>query len=279
LTFTSDGTGEMAALLIDLMAVNDAVVEGVEDYTVSIANAATTTGIAVGIDTANSSVTTEIQDTIDAVGTALDKATFSLTGATSVDEANTTDYTITIDAILQAGENASVEVTLTNVDTTSGDVTPLNSAVNAAVAAYNGSGQPGSAAWNGTALTFTSDGTGPMGNLVVQIEAITDGFLEGPEDYTLSIANATSTSSAEVCVDAAMDRVTTTIATVATTALWSIGVDNADDEGATVSYTVSLSESFGAGESAAVDLALNDVDTNSSDYANFVAAVNTAAHR
>ena len=224
----------------------------------------------------NNSVDTEIQDTIDAVGTSLDKASFSLTGATSVDESQTTDYTITIDATLQAGEDASVDIVLTNDDTTATDITAINDAVIAAVATYNNSGQPGSVAWNGTTLTFTSDGTGPMGNLTVQIEAINDGFLEGPEDYTLAITNPTSTTGAEICVDAAMSSVTTTIQPDATAAVWSIGVDNAGDEGATVQYTVSLSESLGAGQSATIDIGVNDNDTNSSDYADFVAATNAA---
>ena len=275
LTFTSDGTGQMAPLVIDLMAVNDAIVEGVEQYNVSISGAASTTGIAVNIDAANNSVDTEIQDTIDAVGTSLDKASWSIVGATSVNEASTTDYTITIDATLQAGEVSLVELSLTNIDTTAGDVTALNTAVTAAVATYNASGQPGSLTWDGTTLSFTSDGTGPMGDLIVQITANADGFLEGPEDYSISLANATSTTGACVAIDV-NDTVTTTINPDATAAEWSIGVDNADDEGATVQYEVELTESFGAGNSAAVDLALNDVDTNSTDYGNFVAAVNDA---
>ena len=276
LTFTSDGTGEMAPLVIDLLAINDAIVEGVEQYNVSITSATSTTGLAVTIDPLNNSVDTDIQDTIDAVGTALDKASFSIAGAASVGESSTTDYTVTIDATLQAAELAAVDIALTNVDTTAGDVTAINAAVNAAVATYNASGQPGSVMWDGTTLTFTSDGTGPMGDLIIQIEAIADGFLEGPEDYSLSLVNASSSTGAEICVDPALASVITTIDLDATAAIFSIGVDNADDEGATVQYTVALSEPLGAGDSAAVDLGLTDVDTNSSDYGNFVAAVNAA---
>ena len=171
LTFTSDGTGVMNPFQISLMAVNDAIVEGVEDYTVSIANPGSTTGAAVGIDVANDTVTTQIHDTIDAAGTAFDKATWSIAGATSVNESQTTDYTITIDATLQAAEIATVDLSFAAIDTTAGDVTAFNTAVTNAVATYNGSGQPGSLAWDGTTLTFTSDGTGPMGNLIVQIVA------------------------------------------------------------------------------------------------------------
>ena len=275
LTFTSDGTGQMAPLVIDLMAVNDAIVEGVEQYNVSISGAVSSTGIAVNIDAANNSVDTEIQDTIDAVGTSLDKATFSIAGATSVSEAGTTDYTVTIDATLQAGEVATVDLLLTNIDTTAGDITALNDAVNAAVATYNASGQPGSLSFDGTTLSFASDGTGPMGDLIVQITANADGFLEGAEDYSIGLANATSTTGAFVAIDI-NDTVTTTIQPDATAAEWSIGIDNAGDEGATVQYLVELTESLGAGDSAAIDLALNDVDTNSADYGDFIVAVNDA---
>lgn len=274
LTFTSDGTGQMAPLVIDLMAVNDVIVEGVEQYNVSISNSATTTGITVNIDTVNNSVDTEIQDTIDAVGTSLDKASWSIAGATSVNEASTTNYTITIDATLQSGEIAEVDLSLTHIETTAGDVTALNAAVTAAVATYNSSG-PGTLSWDGTTLSFVSDGTGPMGNLIVQIVATADGFLEGPEDYSISLVNPNSTTGS--CIGlAANDSVTTTINPDTTAAEWSIAVDNSDDEGATVQYDVELTQSFGAGDSAEVDLALNDVDTNSTDYGNFLTAVNNA---
>ena len=268
LTFTSDGTGQMAPLTIDLMAVNDSIVEGTELYNVSIFDPTSTTGAAVNISTMLLTRLIRSSET-------LDKApTWSIAGATSVSEAGTTDYTITIDATLQADEVATVDLSLTNIDTTAGDITALNTAVTAAVATYNASGQPGSLTFDGTTLAFTSDGTGPMGDLIVQITATADGFLEGAEDYSIGLANAASTTGS--CVLIGNDIVTTTINPDPTAAEWSIGVDNADDEGATVQYEIELTESFGAGNSAAVDLALNDVDTNSSDYGDFVAAVNDA---
>ncbi|WP_075082765.1 Calx-beta domain-containing protein [Mariniblastus fucicola] len=275
LTFTSDGTGAMAELSIDLLAVNDSVVEGVEDYSISIANESSSTGAAIVIDASDQLVTTEIQDTIDAVGTSLDKATWSISGAASVDESQTTNYTISIDATLQSGETALVEMSLTHLDTIAADITEFDSAVASAVTAYNASGQPGSVAWDGTTLTFTSDGTGPMGDLIVQIDANADGFLEGAEDYSIQLSNASSTTDACVATDPA-DTVTTTINPDATSAEWSIGVDNSGDEGGMVSYTIALTESFGAGDTAAVELTVADGDTNPTDYANFVDAVNDA---
>ena len=275
LTFTSDGTGQMAPLVISVAAANDAVVEGVETYSVSLAAANSTTGIDVDIDMAQQTVATDIQDTIDAVGTSLDKANWSISGAASVSESLATSYTITMDAALQAGENALIEISLTHIDTTPGDVGDLNAAVTAAVAVYNASGQPGSLAWDGSSLTFTSDGSGPMGDLVVSIQANDDGFLESAEDYTISLANPTSTTGGCIGIDV-NDSVTTTIDPAATAAEWSIGIDNVGDEGGFVQYTVSLSEAFGAGESASVDLSVNDIDTTASDYASLATAINAA---
>ena len=59
-------------------------------------------------------------------------------------------------------------------------------------------------------------------------------------------------------------------------ATWTIAGDATVGEGASASYTVSLSGSFGNGEAASVDLAVSDVDTTSSDYADFTAAVTAA---
>ena len=176
---------------------------------------------------------------------------------------------------MQAGETATVDVALNAIDTTASDVTAINAAVISAVSVYNASGQPGSLAWDGTTLIFTSDGTGPMGDLVVQIVATADGFLEGPEDYSIQLSNAGSTTGSCLAIDP-VDTVTTTINPDATSAQWSIGVDNSSNEGGSVQYTIGLTESFGAGDSASVDLTLNDVDTNASDYADFVVAVNSA---
>ena len=58
--------------------------------------------------------------------------------------------------------------------------------------------------------------------------------------------------------------------------LWTITGDTSVAETGTAQYVVSLNGQFGANETAVVDLALSDVDTDSSDYQNFIAAVNTA---
>ena len=47
-------------------------------------------------------------------------------------------------------------------------------------------------------------------------------------------------------------------------------------EGGTASYTIGLSGTLQTGETATINLALNDLSTDSADYAAFEAAVNAA---
>ena len=51
---------------------------------------------------------------------------------------------------------------------------------------------------------------------------------------------------------------------------------DAVDEGNTAQYTVALSGTLQAGEMATINLSLNDVSTDSADYAAFAAAVTNA---
>ena len=95
-----------------------------------------------------------------------EKATWSITGPASVIDGNAATYIVALDNPLRSGETASVEIGLANIDTTSADYGPLNTAVTAAVAAYSG---PGTLAWDGTTLTFTSDGTGVMAPLSIVV--------------------------------------------------------------------------------------------------------------
>ena len=99
-------------------------------------------------------------------------------------------------------------------------------------------------------------------------------MIEGDEDFTVSISNPASTTGANVALGGSVS-VTTTIADN-DTATWSISGDAAVTEGAIAQYTVALTGTLQAGETATVDLGLSDVDTASSDYANFVAAVDAA---
>ena len=153
LTFTSDGS-PMDDLCIELRAIDDAIVEGAEDYNVSIANPGTTTGS----DTQTSGATVVTTTIIDN-----DLATWSITGNTTVGEGADAKYTVNLAGNLQAGETATVELFRGNGSAILADNGSFVAAVNTAIANYAG---PGTLAFDGTTLTFTSDGS-PMGDLCI----------------------------------------------------------------------------------------------------------------
>ena len=260
LTFTSDGN-PMDDLCIELTATDDALVEGSEDYTVSIANPGTTTGTAIAVG-GSTTVTTTITDN--------DTATFSLSGDAVVAEGADAKYVLALAGTLQAGETATIDLSIGDVSTNSTDYANFVAAVNTAITNYAG---PGSLTFNGTTLTFTSDGN-PMDDLCIELTATDDALTEGSEDYFVSIANPGTTTGSAVAVGGSTT-VTTTI-TDNDTAIFSLIGDATVGEGADAKYVLSLSGTLQAGETATIDLSLGDVDTNSADYASFVAAVNTA---
>ena len=160
---------------------------------------------------------------------------------------------------LQAGETASIELAIGNTDTTSADYANFVTAVNDAVAAYTGQG---SLAFNGTTLTFTSDGN-PMGDLCIELNALDDTTVEGSEDLTVSIANPSSTTGSDIATGG-----TTTVTTTITDndiATFSITGDATVGEGADAKYVVALAGTLQAGETASIELAIGNTDTTSTD--------------
>ena len=113
-----------------------------------------------------------------------------------------------------------------------------------------------------------------MADIVIDLTAIDDVLIEGDEDYTIAISNPGSTTGGDI--QTAGTTVVTTTITDDDIAAWSITGDTTVNEGATAQYTIALAGTLQAGETATIELGLTDVDTNSSDYANFVAAVNAA---
>jgi flavin-binding protein dodecin len=257
LTYTADGN-PMADLVIDLAAVDDTLVESDEDYVVSISNPASTTGssIVVGPST---SVTTTISDN--------DSATWSISGATNVTEGSPAQYTVSLAGELQAGETSTIDLGLANVDTTSADYANFVSSVQAAIVGRS------DVTFDGTTLTYTGNGS-PMVPLTFSVDAIDDSVVEASEDFKISISNPGSTTGASSLVGGSVE-VTTTIDDN-DDAAWSISGSASVGEGAFAQYTVALSGTLQAGESATIDLGLQNLDTNSNDYANFIAAVNAA---
>ena len=281
-TFTADADGDvMTPLEIDLSLLDDALIEGPEDFTIDLANAASSTGADVSVDAAAASVTTTINDTQGPGGVADGPAEFSITGPSAGDEGSDASYQVALAGALGAGENASVDISLTDVDTTSADYGDFLAAVQDAVDAYAG---PGDVTLVGNTVTFTADADGDvMTPLDIDLSLLDDALIEGPEDFTIDLANAASSTGADVSVDATAASVTTTIndtqgpgGVAEGPAEFSITGPTAGDEGTDASYQVALAGALGAGENASVDISLTDVDTNSADYGDYLAAVQAA---
>ena len=280
-TFTSDGTGAMTTLPISLGTTNDAIAEGAEDFLISLSNSNSLTGSGISIDAAADDVVTTIDDTI---GGGADSVTFAIVGDTTVDEGGTATYIVSTSGSLGAGENATVDLSLGNLDTNSADYAGFSAAVATAVADYNSGTNPGSVNWNGTTLTFTAANDGDtLTGLVIDLTAVDDAFLEGPEVYNLTLANSGSTSGITTGIDPALNNVFTTIAdTVGDGGApepggqWALTGGNTVDEGGQVIYNVELSGNLQSGEMTTVQFNIGDIETTSSDYLAFSDAVSIA---
>ena len=194
LTFFGDGETE-PALDFTLETVNDSLVEGDESYSINLADpSGTVTPIPPTLTIGNATVTTLIQDN-DQVELNLEAS------ATEVDEGDSTDYTVTLVGsgsgdgpfVLQSGESASVRVALVDLGTNAADYEALESAIEDAIAAYNGAsaeGDPNTFGYvaNGSAgvLTYFGDSeTSP--ELTFSIDAVDDNLIEGHEVYKIEL--------------------------------------------------------------------------------------------
>ena len=182
-----------------------------------------------------------------------------------------------------AGHVAAVDLTLADVDTNSGDYADFIAAVQTAVDGYSGAGI---LSFDGTTLRFEAISDGDtMDDLIIDL-AITDDVLsEGPEDFRLELFNPSSSTNANISLDLAAAIVTTMIndtqgpgGILDGPVEWSISGPAMVDEGDSAIYLLELTGTYQAGEAISVDLALIDIDTNSLDYANFNAAIQTVAN-
>ena len=282
LTYTAGADGDvMTPLEIDLSLVDDALIEGLEDFSIDLTNAGSSTGAAVVLDPTSSSLTTTINDTQGPGGDAEGPAEFSITGPTTGDEGSVATYELALSGAFGAGEDASVDLSLSDVDTNSDDYADFLEAVQAAVDNYSG---PGTVTLVGDTLTFTAGADGDvMTPLTIDLPLVDDGLIEGPEDFMINLSNAGSSTGAAVGIDPTTGSLTTTIndtqgpgGDAEGPAEFSISSPSNVDEGSTAVFTVSLSEPFGAGENASVDVTLGDVDTNSEDYEDYLTALQAA---
>ena len=161
--------------------LNDNVSESPEAFTVKLDSATYDPG---GANTA-----LPISGTGTATGNIADNdtANWSISGSPSVTEGFAASYTVHLDGTLQAGQTATINLAVSDINTTSADYADFATAVNNAVAAYTRPATSGTLSYVGGVLTFTSDGTGTtpgtMSNLVISLAANNDGLAEGPEQY------------------------------------------------------------------------------------------------
>ena len=202
---------------INLNVINDAIVESNENVTITLTSI-TSGDASISIDPANATDSATITDD--------DTAEWSISGTPVVGEGANAKYTIGLAGTLQAGETATVQLTVGNITAIAPDRANFVAAVNTAIANYTG---PGTLAFDGTVLTFTSDGN-PMGDLCVDLTAIDDALIEGSENYFVSIANPGSTTGSDIGTSGPLSVTTTIIDNDLAT--WSITGDTTVGEGA-----------------------------------------------
>src|SRR5690606_26380333 len=201
LTFTGGGA---TAQTVSVATIDDTVVEGSEDYTVTIASPTAGT-------VATSQANTVIAD--DGDSTLL---SWTIAGDSSVEEGGTASYTVSYTgASLAPGQTMTILV-----GSNGGYDNSLNDAE--AGTYYTALG---------TTLTITGGGATAQ---TVLVSTIDDTELEGIEDYTVTIASPTAGT-------VATSQANTVIADDGDSTLlsWTIAGDSSVTEGGTASYTVS----------------------------------------
>ena len=185
------------------------------------------------------SVTTTIIDN--------DTSTWDIFGSPSVTEGgNGNSTTYFLSGTLQAGETATIDLSLGDIDTNSADYADFIVAVNTAVAGRT------DLSFDGTTLTYTGDGNA-FAPLTIEVATNDDNVIEGVEDFTVSIANPGSTTGSDVVEGVTL--VTTTIIDN-DTSTWDIFGSPSVTEGGTAQYNLFLSGTLQAGETATIDLSL-----------------------
>jgi Ca2+-binding RTX toxin-like protein len=198
LTFSAGGA---TAQTLVVHTVNDTVVEGTEDYRVSIASV---TGGAV----ASGTVATNIVDN-DA-----SSLTWAISGSTQVTEGAAATYTVTYGGVTLAGGVTAI-ITV-NTGTLSGGLPDATAGVD-----YTNLT---------TVLTFTGGGNTAQ---TVSVAAIADTLVEVTEDYRVSLSNPTSGTVMTGTV------ATNIVDNDGPSLLWTITGQTQVTEGADAGYTVS----------------------------------------
>ena len=213
---------------------------------------------------------------------------WSVSGPSDSDEGSTPQFTVSLSGVYGEGEVLTVDLGFADNGTNSSDHADFITAVQLAVDANPDiTFDP----VTGTiSFTSPSDSTA-MPDLVIELALTDDGLLEGPEDFTLGLTNATSSTGGMVDVDPSGANITSTIndaqdpnspagssgnSPVTGPGQWSVSGPGEGNEGSTLEFVVSLSGEYGEGEVVTVDLGLNDISTNANDHEELIAAIEAA---
>ncbi|APZ90438.1 Calx-beta domain-containing protein [Fuerstiella marisgermanici] len=285
---------------------DDSLVEGDEDYTVELAAPMagfSTTGADVSIDTGlTAPLTTTINDNETATWS-IEQSAAQL--ANGVNEGDNATYTIKLTATgtstsspfaIQANEKVSVEIDGSDLGTDSNDYADTVAALNTAIGNYNGTG-PGTYALspsttpNNIILTYTAGPTDSVpADLTVVIGATDDALVEGSESVKIELLVPGDPDNSTVTNVAGNGSSVTTAINDNETATWSIEqsaaqLANGVNEGDNATYTIKLTATgtstsspfaIQANEKVSVEIDGSDLGTDSNDYADTVAALNTA---
>src|SRR4029078_5598343 len=102
---------------------DDGFVEANEDFKVVLTNAGSSSG----------DVTLGSSDQVTTTITSADASEWVITRSDTVAEGDSASYTVSLSGTLQAGETATIDLGITNIDTTSADYASFVDAVNAAI--------------------------------------------------------------------------------------------------------------------------------------------------
>ena len=276
LTFTSPADGaSMADLVIDFTLFDDGLVEGPEEFTLGLSNPGSSTGAPVALDPSAASLNTIINDTAGTDGQPEAPGQWSVTGPTESAEGSGSQFTVSLSGEYGAGEVVTVDLGFTDISSSAGDHDDVIAAIQSAVASNpDVTFDP----VTGT-LTYTSPVDGAsMPDLVFDIALTDDGLIEGPEEFALTLGNAGSPTGANVEVDPVTGSLTSTITDAQISdGEWSIAGPADVREDAVPQYTISLGGAYGEGVSVQVDVVLNNIDTERSDFGDLETALQTAA--
>jgi len=268
----------MDDLVIDLPLIDDGLIEGPEEFIVSLGNAGSSLGGNVDTELAGASVVTMVGDLEES-------GAWSVTGPNQGDEGAALQYSVSLTGAYQAGEIVMVDLSLSDIGTNAADYSDVIAAINAAVA--SNSDVTFDPATGSLIYTAPTDGA-TMQDIVIDLSLIDDGLIEGPEDFTFALSNASSPTGAGVGINPSTGASVTTINDTqgagpgGTGGMpegpgeWSISGPGQVTEGQLPEFTLSLAGAYGAGESVTVDVELDALSSSSEDYGSFIAAIEAA---